>query len=212
MARDPTTLGLPPPSTDLIDFPFADLNGKEVWRACRAEHAAEPWYFSSSGKARYDLEAPYGTCYWAEQWAGAVLETFLRNTKGGVVSSTFAAARRLVSTVSDRVHMADVNDRRARTYNLTTELGAVPPPYDVPQAWAAALHNAGFDGIRWALRHDPALSRGLAYFGLSGKGQSPRPVEIREFDRAWRNRIRSECGIEIRRPPGINDLTLHSAP
>jgi len=38
----------------------------------------------------------------------------------------------------------------------TAEVTASPPPYDLPQAWSAALHNhpGTFDGIAYRARHD----------------------------------------------------------
>ncbi len=65
--------------------------------------------------------------------------------------------------------------------------------YVVTQAWAAALHTGGFDGVRYLVRRDPAQDLvGVALFSSSGAhyddlivvGQSSIPAAL--IDEAWR--------------------------
>lgn len=208
--REAPTLGYPPDDTAaLVDFPFIDPAGRSVWRVTRAQFAMTPWYYSASVSGRFNLEEPYGTCYWAEDPIGAILEVFLREADGGVVTSQFVGERRLVRTLSRSAHMADVNSAGARGYHITLEIGALPPPYDISRAWAMAFHGAGFGGVRWILRHDAAASHGLAYFGArSRQGTADENAQVSQFGMYWRLRLREECGIEVLDSPSINELTI----
>lgn len=200
----------PPPHTELFEFPYKNRAGIEMWRICRAKYVDNPWFFASTDDGRFNLIEPYGTCYWAEDPIGAALETFLRGSAtGGVVSEDFVASRRLVRTQCPSKQMADLNNRLARRYHVTLELCALPPPYGLTRRWATAFHAAGFDGIRWSLRHDPAATRGLAFFGRAGHDDTPATtVRVQSFNRYWRERLEKEGYIEIAPVPSINDLTI----
>jgi hypothetical protein len=130
-----------------------------------------PWWFASDGAGRFDLPVPRGTCYLAEDPLAALLEV----TRGlTILSEDFLAGRRLVSApLPCDVRLADLTARGAYAFGVTGELSATAD-YTVPHAWAAALHAAGFDGIRYHVRHDPrgALT-GVAWFGRAGRRRRP---------------------------------------
>ena len=163
-----------------------------------------PWWFGSSGEGRFDLPPPDGTCYLAADELGALLEAVGPDRDGGAVSTEFLAARclwRLRAPAERR--LGDLTARRARGFGITAEIGTLVP-YDLPQAWAARLHAAGFQGLVYWLRHDPARSEGIALFGPEGGaaedwpegeeieivGPAPRPPARRVRHRGRRHPAR----------------------
>jgi hypothetical protein len=75
------------------------------------------------------------------------------------------------------VRLADLTSRRALGFGVTASLGA-SEEYDESQGFAAAVANAGFGGIRYLLRHDPAQRLyGVALFAAAGAPDAA--------DRAW---------------------------
>jgi RES domain len=62
--------------------------------------------------------------------------------------------------------------RAASHFGVTGEL-FTRSDYSVPQAWAAAIHHAGYDGLVYAPRFTPS-GKAIAIFGLHGA--HPRPV------------------------------------
>ncbi len=66
------------------------------------------------------------------------------------------------------MRLADCTSARCRKLGLTGEVHSTPD-YARTQAWAAAFAAAGFDGVRYLLRHDPSQRlRGIALFGPAG--------------------------------------------
>jgi hypothetical protein len=133
-------------------------------RVCR--RANKTWWFSSDGSGRFDLQAPYGTCYFAVDEYAAIREA----SRLGPVTPGWAADRevRHVSPPNARARLAATTRKIAGAYGLTNELATVLP-YDVPREWAAAFRTHGFDGIRHILRHDPrARPSGVSWFGRVG--------------------------------------------
>ena len=107
-----------------------------------------------------------GACYVTVEPLGAFLEVFR------------TALELHVSDVSDRVlselrlggdlRLANVCSRRALPFGVTAQLGA-DGDYAGSQAFAAAVAGAGFNGVRWWVRHDPAQKLvGVALFGPAG--------------------------------------------
>ncbi len=76
------------------------------------------------------------------------------------------------------VLLADCTSGLCRRFGLTAEIHS-NPDYTRVQAWAAAFAAAGFDGIRYLLRHDPSQRLvGIALFGPAGAAEgSFRPGE-----------------------------------
>jgi hypothetical protein len=82
---------------------------------------------------------------------------------------------RLLATLSipKRSTLADCTVSRARRFGIT---GAIhtQPDYELTRAWAEAFAQAGFDGIRYRLGHDPAQRElGVALFGPAGEQDLP---------------------------------------
>ena len=137
------------------------------------------WWFSSDGAGRFDLPAPRGTCYLAEE----PLAAFLEATRGlTFLSEDFLAGRRLFTTVlAAERRVADLTSAAAYGFGVTGELSATAD-YTGPRAWASALHAAGFDGIRYHVRHDPRGElAGVAWFGRAGRARRPPTGSSQEF-------------------------------
>ena len=181
------------PPGDLSAFPAYVLQPSDpVFRIHKATH--EAWWFCNDGFCRFDLQAPLGTCYAAENPLGAVVETF---RDFGAVSEQDIASRRIATLRSaGPVRLADCTAARARGYGLTAEIHSTPQ-YDRTRQWATSFAAAGFEGIRYFARHDP--SAGLRSFGLFGKaGAHPRrstrsaPISIQLLER-----VANDFGIEV---------------
>lgn len=101
---------------------------------------------------------------------GCFLEVFRFWT---LVPEAELAARRLVLLDLPPVLLADCTSSRCRGFGLTGEIHSTPD-YPLTQTWAAALAAAGFDGIRYLLRHDPGQRlTGTALFGSAGMADWP---------------------------------------
>jgi hypothetical protein len=75
--------------------------------------------------------------------------------------------------------LADCSVREARRFGVTLEIGG-SDDYPLGRRWAAAFDGAGFQGIRYRLRHDPSGNlHGVALFGDAGEGAWP--VELSEI-------------------------------
>ncbi|NGP09711.1 RES family NAD+ phosphorylase [Rhodococcus sp. 14C212] len=110
-----------------------------------------PWWFSNTGGGRFDLTESVGTCYTAE----TALLTLLEAWSGIEVIPRPELAGRDISTlaVGKDLRLADATCNRAIRFGVTSELFTTTD-YPLTQQWAQALHDAGFDGIRYWARHD----------------------------------------------------------
>ncbi len=161
----PLSSSLPPPPPDLSGFPTLQLIGARLYRIHRAGRS--PWWFSGDGTGRFDLPAGggRGTCYLAEEPAGCFLEVFRSWT---LVPEAEVAVRRISRLPVAEALLADCTAPGSRAYGLTAEIHSTPD-YAATRRWATAFAAAGFDGVRYFLRHDPAQRlAGLALFGPAG--------------------------------------------
>lgn len=157
------------PPEHLEGFPAYVLPvGASLYRAHRAHRS--PWWSSSDGSGRFDLPLPAGTCYMAEEPLAALLETARGLT---LLSEEFLAGRRLFSvSLPAPFRLADLTAPAAYGFGVTAELSATTD-YTAPRAWAQALRRAGFDGIRYHVRHDPrSMLTGTALFGRAGRAKN----------------------------------------
>ena len=147
--------------------------------------ARQALFFSTLGLGRFDppdgAAATYGSCYFAREPIAAYIERF---GSYPVTLQDVIEARQLVDISPLRaVRLADVcNPVVLGQYGLTREICAVTD-YDLPQRWAAALHQAGFDGVWYGPRHDPQGDlRAATLFGPPG-GREPDQVGLRIVNR-----------------------------
>jgi hypothetical protein len=188
----------PEPDTDYAGFPSATVTTRGVWyrnhtRRDRPDNGA--WWFASSPEkepltdsGRFDLPAPFGTCYLANTARAAVRELIgPSHTTNGWVDGDLLK-RRVVSALGmpHRIKAADVSRDEATDYRVSNEL-TTTSDYATTQAWARELHGAGFDAIRYALRFSPGSARGVALFGDAGAPGWPgdlAPVPVESIVRA----------------------------
>lgn len=181
MTRQQVAAGEPP--EDLDDFPSISLSG--LWfRAHSASRGV--WWYSSDGSGRFDLAAPYGTCYLGSSVGVAVRERLGRRLSAGPVPAA-VADQMLVSRVRLRARVADFTDPAAGRFGITREIGTITP-YDLPQRWARALHGAGHRGLRyWPRFALAAEDLSVALFAAGGAGTrrgDPGPFTGRDALRA----------------------------
>jgi RES domain len=153
--QEPTPV--PPP--DLASRSPLELvvgRGEFLHRFFTAIH--DPIYFDRSRNGR--LNAPhgsYGTLYTAKTALGAFAETFLRNPGRTLLPSDLIARKAYVTLeVLRPLKFARLAGPGLARIGATAQVVHGGKPYDVPQAWSAALyqHPAGFDGIAYNARHD----------------------------------------------------------
>ena len=158
-----------------------------------------PWVCSAAGDGRFDLEAPWGTCYFASEPLGALIECCCRDTPE--VDEDAVHRSRLSRLLTERdLRLADASHPRAFGFGVTAEIHSIPD-YSLTQRWARALREAGFDGVHYLLRHDPSRAlRGVALFGPEGERRDwPRPA-TRRFDEALLREASERLGIRVPAP------------
>lgn len=150
MTREVVALGSPG-NRSLAGFPTWSLTTRrQLWRGHKAGNG--PWWFASSGRGRFDLGEPRGTCYVAFDERTAIRETVGEVlATAGVISHEFADERVLSRLrIPARRTLADACAEAAADFGLTRELCTVTP-YEIPQQWAAALAGS-CDGLRYQTR------------------------------------------------------------
>jgi hypothetical protein len=98
----------------------------------------------------------------------------------------------------------DTTVRAARGFGVTGELASMVP-YDLPQRWAAAFAAAGYQGVRYRIRHDPGGSRALALFGAAGERRWPQG-RSQQVAGSLLARLASEAGVRVAPIPAASDL------
>ncbi len=161
-------MALDPPPNDaaqLAGFPAlpADASRPMLHRVFRPRDPATgrargPFFFASAQPedgtgGRFDLPAPYGSCYLSTTPSGAWLEVF-RGT--ALVALPDVRARRLLTTRPPRpLRAADLTAKAARGFGVTLDV-STGDDYALPRRWAARLREAGFRALHSVLRHDPS--------------------------------------------------------
>lgn len=155
-------------------FPQHTLRGDRT--IYRVHHAINgPWWFSSDGSGRFDpVGTGQGACYFAERRLGAWVEIFRKS----MLLTEEAVARRGLFSVAlgGATRLADLTSRRALGFGVTASLGA-DEDYGPSQEFAAQAVQAGFAGIRYLVRHDPAQRLyGIALFDRPAGGERDWPA------------------------------------
>jgi hypothetical protein len=116
-----------------------------------------PLFFGTGMDCRFqDPAQGFGVCYFGESDAASFAETFLRTVGIRSVSQAALAARAFSSVDLTRaLRVVDLHGPGLARVGTTAAVATVYP-YDIPNAWAAALydHPARPDGIRYRCRHD----------------------------------------------------------
>jgi hypothetical protein len=181
------------PPADLTDFPSYVISpSQELYRIHRA--ANNPWWFSHSGKMRFDLRSPDGSCYLAEDELAAFIEVFQDFVAVPRAEVDFRRMSRL--RLPQAATLADCTQRSARRFGITGEIHA-SVDRATTQAWAMTFRLNGFDGIRYLVRHDPSQSLvGIALFGNAGEAPWPIPTP-QPIDADLIARVEQAFGIRV---------------
>jgi hypothetical protein len=126
---------------------------------------------------------------------------------GDVVASAFLDDRSLWEwPLARSLNAANLVTRRAAGFGVTNELCDMTP-YNVPQAWAGALQEAGYEAVRYRTRFDTGMiPRGLAHFGDAGDAGSRAGERNHVIDAEVRTRLETECGLKVAPPPWLREL------
>jgi RES domain-containing protein len=155
----------------LARFPRRTVRGDgELYRIHHRNRG--PWWYSSDGAGRFDpIGTGLGACYLAAWPLGAWVEVFRRETQ---LSERAVRDRALFTvTLGIDVRLADLTSRRALQFGVTASLGA-NEDHMGSHEFAAGAVEAGFAGVRYFLRHDPAQQLyGVALFGPPGDSTGP---------------------------------------
>ena len=129
------------------------------------------WWFaarSNEGGGRFDLPAPEGTSYLADDLDTALGEKLLRRPKKIVPAQRLRELFHARIAVIQPPGLADLTSKKATGWGINAEIH-VSLDHAKPRAWAARLRATGARGLRYASRSDPALvGRAVALFGAAG--------------------------------------------
>lgn len=178
MSRQSVVQGPPPEGLDLGDFPPTSFDGSLF----RAHHRVKgAWYFSNRAEGRFDLSGERGTCYLAETVGAAVRERVGEQFATGRAIAPEDARSMVVSELEVRVlRVADLESPDVALYPITSELTSMED-YRVPQAWARAFDDGGFNGVRYRGRFSYVVGDSWALFGPAGADES-RPADPNPMD------------------------------
>jgi len=181
------------PRGDPARFPAHITDRETIWyRIHRRAHG--PGWFSSDGSGRFDLDPPDGACYLAEASVGALIEHFDGLTM--IPEEELSGRRVSVVTPAAGLRLADCTSPAARRFGVDLALSA-GGDYERTQCFAAWFRGAGFDGVRYLLRNDPAAELvGIALFGLADEHELP-VLSTSSVDEATLRTAAGVFGIEV---------------
>lgn len=152
----------------LSAFPEATVPADApMYRSHAATRGA--WYYDNGAEGRFNLHGDRGTCCTASSVDTAVREKVRgRVSRTGVISRDLADSF-VVSIVSAPTEhrCAAVNHVDAAKHGIVRELTTMAD-YTVPQAWAKAFEDAGFDGVFYGSAYTTGDPAAYALFGDAG--------------------------------------------
>jgi hypothetical protein len=160
--------GLPEAADYYTEFPSDILAaGEATWRAHHVARGA--WYFDNSDGGRFNLHGERGTCCTATEVETAVREKLRDELVAARVVSRALADTFQVSELTARVahRCASVSSPQVARHGIVRELVTMAA-YEVPQAWAQALDEAGFDGVFYASAYTTGDASAYGLFGPEG--------------------------------------------
>jgi hypothetical protein len=134
----------------------------------------EAWYFNAEDTWRFSPRAidDLGACYLAERPVAGLLETFKGMTV--VDEQDLACRAHFSATLTATLRLADCCAPAAGEFGVNGEIHSTTD-YTTTQSWAAAFAAAGFAGVRYFCRSDPAMSLvGYALFDAIGEAPPGR--------------------------------------
>jgi hypothetical protein len=162
-------LAAPPAGAEALrDFPQALLSpGTEIHRIHAAASGA--WYFSAQDTWRFNPcgVAGLGACYFAERAVAGLLESYKGVTV--VAEQDVTAKAHFTAALEAELRLADCCAAAALGSGINAEIHSTTN-YELTQAWATAFALAGFAGVRYFCRSDPATELvGYALFDAAGE-------------------------------------------
>lgn len=160
------------PPRDSSEFPHITVPSGLRWFRLHRSTNGFAW-FGNRTVFRFDPPsshaARFGTCYFATEPIGAFIETMLGM---GDPTQSEVDERRITSCeVKGVLRLANLTSPLVLGYRVDASFSASSGgDYAHSQDLAATLFDASFDGIWYALRHDPAHDlMGMALFGTQGR-------------------------------------------
>jgi hypothetical protein len=166
-------------AVDVRDFPRTTWKAERpFYRFARREidgKKASPWWFCNAGDCRFDLSGTRGTLYAGTDEFVGVLEYVGHEMVDGVIGFEYLNQRGLWRLRYDAPFpLANLSSGRSSSFGVSDALAAMDS-YEVPQAWAGAFGEAGFEGIRHRSLFDTREeSRALAFFDEAGLHRWPK--------------------------------------
>ncbi|MAU97028.1 MAG: hypothetical protein CMP81_14260 [Fulvimarina sp.] len=118
----------------------------------------DPVFIDTSRSGRLNApDANYGVLYAAATRRGAFAETFLRMPGRTLLAPDFVAGKAYAGLKTTRaLRLLQLHGNGLARIGATAEVTHGGLPYDVPQAWSAAIHEhpGAFDGVDYTARHD----------------------------------------------------------
>ena len=141
--------------------------GTEIHRIHSA--ALSAWYFNAEDTWRFTPSGVVGlgACYFAERAIAGLLESY----KGVTVVAEQDVARKahFTARLETELRLANCCATAALGFGINAEIHSTTN-YALTQAWATAFALAGFAGLRYLCRSDPAMDLvGYALFDRAGK-------------------------------------------
>ncbi len=179
MAVPASAAALQPPPADLHRRPLPTLTVAASALARISRHASgEPFFGRTRGSRFDDPAGVYGVCYLGHGGQRQALmlafaESVLHDqtaTNGGFDIATGELDSRQVVRFSGprKLHLANLTGAALKRLGLDGRI-STEVPYDIPQAWSAAIasHPDAVDGIAYVSRHYNT-GRAVALFERSG--------------------------------------------
>lgn len=169
------------------------------------------WWFSTEAEpddhdgGRFDLVAPRGTCYFAEDSLdGALVEKLLRTPVKVVVAERLDELFHAVVTIRDQPATADLTAPAATGFGLNAEIHTTLD-HEAPRQWANALWRAGWRAVRHRLRGDVQQTlAGRAMFGAAGlhaRAPAGMTTTVKPLDTTVAERLLQTRNVEVRPIP-----------
>jgi hypothetical protein len=141
--------------------------GTEIHRIHSA--ALDAWYFNAENTWRFTPSgvAGLGACYVAERAIADLLESYKGVTV--VAEQDVASKAHFTAVLEAELKLADCCAVGPLGFGINAEIHSTTN-YALTQAWATAFALAGFAGVRYLCRSDPAMDLvGYALFDRAGK-------------------------------------------
>lgn len=118
----------------------------------------EPIHFGRAKSGRFDApDSSYGVLYVALDVEAAFAETFLRSPGATLIAQDMLRAKAYaVVRLQKPLKVVSFVGKGLANLGATAEVSHRSAPYDVPQAWSAAIHRHAQkpDGLVYSARHD----------------------------------------------------------